>query len=501
MRFPADIREHLLAQEWNHRLHFRERVLQARVETFIPLKPPSGKVAMQDIGSFRRFLDAWAAVSTDSLVCWENRTLRGVGRVRVPTHVTFSSTLAIAEFLGPEAIDRLRQLQARLKPFGLVASELRLAAARSIHALESLPIEVCELLASAMGQMRPGLGTGMHLRALPLHGVDTKLVERHRPLVEVLMNRWLEGGIAEVGGLLAWLGCQVPWRDRWNVVREIPRGGQALAYVVARKANPAAGSFFLKMFDGAGTERRARMFREVTCYRTLSHPGIPKLIESNAAEYEDRTAQLYLVTELVAGKNLGQYDVQNRLLSAADAVNIFGQLLDIVEYTHAQEVVHRDIKPENVMVESLAPLKVRLVDFGLSFLGAEHDDDNHSTAIGQEIGNRFLRLPEHGVSSVNKRDARSDLTQCVGLLFFALTGLRPSLLEDENRRRPHQRADARERLARHVDLDLFSLLNVFDKAFEIDIDARWQTVEELRRALSKIQTTARKILLSDDSGR
>lgn len=444
---------------------------------------------MLDIGSFRRFLDAWAVVGPDSLLRWENRTLRGVGRVRVPTHVTFPSTLAIAEFLGPQAIERLRQLQARLKPFGLIASELRLAAARSIHALEPLPIEVCELLASAMGQMHPGLGTGMYLRSLPLNGIDTKLVERHRPLIEVLMNRWLNGKIAEAGGLLAWLGCQVPWRDRWNVVREIPRGGQAFAYVVTRKADPSAGSFFLKIFDGAGTERRARMFREVACYRTLSHPGVPKLIESNAEEYKDRAAQLYLVTELVAGKNFGQY-MENRLLSTADALNIFGQLLDVVEYAHAQEVVHRDIKPENVMVESPAPLKIRLVDFGLSFLGAEHDDD-HSTVLGQEIGNRFLRLPEHGVSSANKRDARSDLTQCVGLLFFALTGLRPSLLEDENRRRPHQRAAAQERLALHVDLDLSSLLKVFDRAFEMQIDARWQTVEELRRALSKIQFPAR----------
>lgn len=233
------------------------------------------------------------------------------------------------------------------------------------------------------------------------------------------------------------------------------------------------------------------MFREVACYRTLKHSGIPKLIESNAERYEERDIPLYLVTELVPGIDLGKHVSIHGAPETRVSLEIVDQLLGIISYTHGQDAVHRDIKPENVMLHSISPVKVHLVDFGLSFLGTEHSDDDHSTALGQELGNRFLRLPEYGVNSTRKRDTRSDVTQCAGLLFFLLTGMRPSLLEDEGRRRPHQRVAARDRLSKHTEIDLPALLNVFDRAFEIEIDARWQSADHLREALFKIGRISR----------
>lgn len=485
----------LAHREWNRKSNFRQWLLGERTYIAVALKAPTGTAAAKELEVFSEWLAGWKSIAEQLPHCvvTENRTLRVFGEVAVPLRLEVVSIVDLAALLGQGAIARLRRIMLLLQRFEQVSPEWKIPAIWALTSLETRTEEDINTLLHLLPQLRESVGLGRHLRSIPLADIDPKFIEKNLSMIQALFDRKTGGMVSAAGGLAAWLGCQVPWRARWDVVREmqIPRGGQALACVVTRRTDPSAGKFFLKMFDGAGTERRARMFREVACYRTLSHPGIPELIESNSAEYEDQTAELYLVTELVAGKNLGQYMAENRLLSSADALNVFGQLLDIVEYAHSQGVVHRDIKPENVMIELSTPLKVRLVDFGLSFLGAEREDNDHKTELGQEIGNRFLRLPEHGGGSKNKRDERSDLTQCVGLLFFALTGgLRPRLLEDENRRRPHQRAAAQERLARHVDLSLIDLLNVFDRAFEMKIDARWQTADELRRALSKIHTTA-----------
>lgn len=214
MRTPEDIRIHLVGHEWHRRQHFKGRILKERVELEIPLKPPSGEEATQDPVKFQQFLKAWAGVAPTSLVRWEERNLRGVGPIRVPTHVMFPSTLAIAQFIGPDAVERLRQIAHRLKPFEGGGPELWQAAAKSIHSLEALSIPECQMLGAALLQLRAGMGAGLYLRSLPLDGVDTKLLERQGPLIERIARRWKGEEIETAGGFTAWLGCLDRGSDR-----------------------------------------------------------------------------------------------------------------------------------------------------------------------------------------------------------------------------------------------------------------------------------------------
>jgi hypothetical protein len=216
MRFPSGVREYLLQNEWLHRRHFREWVTSRRTLADMPLKPPSGPGALRDLGEFRRFVEAWQAedVCNPGIVIWQDRALQTVGVVRVPTHVRWGGIVDIAKFLGPDAVSRLRALKDRLAPFAGVAPKLREAAERQVHALEGLSVAVSRQLVDAIAQMRRGMGEGFYLRALPLRGIDTKLVERHRVLIETLLDGWLDGEVREAGGLLAWLGCLSKGQDR-----------------------------------------------------------------------------------------------------------------------------------------------------------------------------------------------------------------------------------------------------------------------------------------------
>ncbi len=73
----------------------------------------------------------------------------------------------------------------------------------------------------------------------------------------------------------------VNWTDNWNVEHEIEGGAQAAVKKVKHKKTGLVA--FLKILNRqTNTERRSRFFREAGAYATVSHAGIPSLIESNA---------------------------------------------------------------------------------------------------------------------------------------------------------------------------------------------------------------------------
>jgi len=183
---------------------------------------------------------------------------------------------------------------------------------------------------------------------------------------------------------------------------------------------------------------------------------------------------------------LAEYVRQNGPRPAAEAIGTTIQLLDILAYAHGEDAVHRDVKPENVILRNGDPQQPALVDFGLGFL-AHDESDGPETHAGQEIGNRFLRLPEFVAGSTNKRDPRSDVTLCLGILLFLLTGRYPRTLSDDTGKPPHARDEDRIALKALINCDVWALLDVFDRGFEPSINARWQSAEELKKALTNVR--------------
>jgi serine/threonine-protein kinase len=122
-----------------------------------------------------------------------------------------------------------------------------------------------------------------------------------------------------------------------------------------------------------------------------------------------------------------------------------------------------------------------LVDFGLS--SSDTEFDGLYTPVGQEIGNRFLRVPEFRPDSANKDDPRTDLTFAVGVLFFLLTRTNPRVLQDEQGQFPHQRLPAATVLQGVIVAQPERLMRIFDQGFQHDLDRRFQSAEMLREAL------------------
>lgn len=78
---------------------------------------------------------------------------------------------------------------------------------------------------------------------------------------------------------------------------------------------------------------------------------------------------IYIVTELVRGRDLFDYVKQRGRLPAVEAARIVQQVIVGIRFLHSFDIVHRDLKPENIMVvpdEDGHVSAIKVIDFGFS---------------------------------------------------------------------------------------------------------------------------------------
>lgn len=231
-------------------------------------------------------------------------------------------------------------------------------------------------------------------------------------------------------------------------------------------------------------DRRSRMRREIIALETLPHPSTPRVLEHNTEKFDDINVDLYAIFEFIPGPTLQEHVAKQGPLSLEASVTLALSLLEIVEFYHSAGIGHRDIKPDNIILRSIEPLSPVLIDFGLTFNINEHSVNE--TPDWQQVGNRFLSLPEHAAFSANKRDLRSDISFCVAILFFAITGAHPATLINGEGQLPHQRPEHRDRLDALPKGQRLTLFYVFDIGFSLSLAQRWQNVDALRAHIKRI---------------
>jgi serine/threonine protein kinase len=163
--------------------------------------------------------------------------------------------------------------------------------------------------------------------------------------------------------------------------------------------------------------------REVDALKTLSHPGIPRFIES----FEDKAegdSRLVLAMELMRGRDLATA-MQERRFTEAEIAAILAGLADILAYLASLRppVVHRDVNPRNVLIDDEG--RVSLVDFSGAQEALRRAANPGATLIGTAG-----YIPIEQVSG--RATIRSDLYGAAATALFLLTRHNPTELPLKN---------------------------------------------------------------------
>jgi serine/threonine protein kinase len=286
-------------------------------------------------------------------------------------------------------------------------------------------------------------------------------------------------------------GWETNWKldDAENAAR---RGGQGTVRKVRRKEDNLLGAL-KELHDQhlRNSERRFRMQEEVNALLLLAGNGTPRIYDTNASQWQETEVPLYAVMEWIEGDTLANR-VSGKPRSLDEALGIVDALLKTVEECHRIGIFHRDLKPDNIILRDGGTDQPVLVDFGMAWCRPEENTERpFDTDSGQEIGNRFLRLPEY-TANRHVRDPRSDLTLMVGLLFYLVTGQQPRSLADPQGNMPHQSQIIPNELLGDRRWDKLS--RFFSVGFQYSLDRRFQSVDQIRRSLGALEPT------SDDGG-
>lgn len=279
------------------------------------------------------------------------------------------------------------------------------------------------------------------------------------------------------------------WESKWTSCDDsVSRaGGQGKVDRVCRNSDGVIGALKeLHLENQNISERRARLAREVTALEAIHCVGVPKVLDHNMAAVQDKSIPLYYVAEWIPGNTLSKY-VNGRPRPLAEALEITRNLAEVVKCCHEAGVGHRDIKPDNIIIDSSTG-RIFLVDFGTAWLDeGESGQNDFNTEWGQELGNRFLRIPDLSAGR-DRRDLRIDLVFIVGILFYLVTGRAPRVLANERLKPPH--ISLSEYIPDFIvsSQDWSSLKRLFDVGFQPSIDYRFQSASEIIQRIDQILT-------------
>lgn len=200
------------------------------------------------------------------------------------------------------------------------------------------------------------------------------------------------------------------------------------------------------------------------------HPNIVTILDCGEQDGAPYLAMEYIDGETVdaALKRAGPFD-------QARAASIIIQVLNALEFAHADGVIHRDIKPSNVLLPEKGPIKI--ADFGIA-----HLETSDLTIDGDILGTPSYMAPEQLSGTIV--DHRADL-YATGLLFY-------EMLTGEKAFQSRGVFDLVRSMRDRTPLDIWakhpevwpSLTTVINRALAFDPDERYADAAEFARAVN-----------------
>jgi eukaryotic-like serine/threonine-protein kinase len=254
---------------------------------------------------------------------------------------------------------------------------------------------------------------------------------------------------------------------RYRLDAQVGAGGMSTVYrAFDRTLERQVAIKLMHREIAADSDQLERFRREARAVAQLSHPHIVGVID--AGEDDGRP---YIVFEYVEGETLKDRIRRSGRLSVAEAVAYAIEVARALGCAHARHIVHRDVKPQNVLIDEEGTAKV--TDFGI----ARSLDEEGLTADGRVLGTTDYVSPEQAMG--HAVTGQSDIYSLGIVLFEMLTGDVP--FKGDNQVAVAMK-HVRERLpdvqVRRPETSA-ALAAVVDRATAKDLDARYQTSDEI----------------------
>jgi serine/threonine protein kinase len=273
---------------------------------------------------------------------------------------------------------------------------------------------------------------------------------------------------------------------KYVLLKSLARGGMGEIYVAAR-GDPGFQKFCVikkVISERSDHGKSIRFLDEAKVVLRLAHANLVPTIDAG-----EHAGEFYIAMELVEGKDLRE--VWNRCVRTRSripldvALHVAREVARALAYVHAYgdlKLVHRDVAPPNILLSYFG--EVKLTDFGLarSVLKQEH------TAPGIVFGRAAYLAPEQARGE--SADARSDIYSLGVVVWELLTGHQYLQLQNLDPatamslvRHPKPQPPSSKAAWITTELDA-----VIMRALAIPREERYQTAEEMRKALADVIT-------------
>lgn len=284
--------------------------------------------------------------------------------------------------------------------------------------------------------------------------------------------------------------------ERYLILEQLGTGGFSETYLARDKYRPQYPLCVVKWLKLPPESPLSRVEAQrlfATEARLLEHFGqrhdqIPTLLA-----YCPGPEHTYLVQDYIAGEPLDTWEAQGKRLASSGAIALMMDVLPILDYIHAHQVVHHDIKPSN-LIHRHADRKVVLIDFGAAqilspqSLALEEDSPEWTTAssgsaieLVHTIGTPGYMPPEQAQGTVQ---LDSDLYALGMVVIHLMTGADPQKLQPD----PISGAlDWHEHLTTVIDAGLMAIL---DRMVQLQQRDRYADAQAVLTDLAALSTAA-----------
>ncbi len=262
---------------------------------------------------------------------------------------------------------------------------------------------------------------------------------------------------------------------RYQIIEELGHGGMGRVYkVFDTDIKEKIALKLLRPEIALDTESIERFSNELKLARKISHRNVCRMFDLGKAE-----GTTFITMEFVAGEDLKKLIRKTGQLGAGRAVSIAKQVCEGLAEAHHLGVIHRDLKPQNIMVDEDG--NARIMDFGI----ARSLRGKGITGAGVMIGTPEYMSPEQVEGK--EVDQRSDIYSLGIILYEMVTGHVP-FEGDTPFTIGVKHKSERPRNPRELNTQLpEDLSRLILKCLEKDKGKRYQTAEELRAELEKVE--------------